>query len=833
MRVPLSWLADYVDLEMSSDELAHRLTMSGLKVDSIERIGADWDDVYVGAVVELAPHPTSTKPLHVAQVQVGGQTIVVVTGAQNVKLGDKVPVVRLGGLIPHGPDGEPMRIESRPMAGITSEGMLASARELGISDEHAGIYILPEDTPVGAPLRTILGGDVLDIETNPNRADTLSIIGVAREVAALTDQQITPADLDAIENVDWLDEDSISLQVDAPELCPRYTAVRIEGVQVKPSPSWMAQRLQAAGMRPINLIVDITNYAMLEYGQPMHAFDARALKGNRIVVRRAHEGERLTTLDGVVRELTAQDLVIADGEQAVAIAGVMGGESSEISDDTSDLILESANFDAVSVRRTAQSLGLRTEASSRFEKGLPPEQTELGARRFIQLLAQLSDSPLRVRRFSDRWIGRLEPREVAMPVRDVQRLIGITVPVQEAADRLSLLGFGVRYDDEQVIATVPFWRRGDIELSADLVEEVARLIGFDAVPATLPRQTLPPEALPLVLRLEGVVRHTLLAAGASEAVTHGLTSPAALLRLARSHVDDKTPLDDAWAKIVPNPAGVYEREALIQPIGLRNPATRDRQVMRLALLPSLLEVVARNVKHTDERISFFEIDNTFFMRPNNRELPYERRALALALSGRRSLISWADPRPTPFTFHDVKGMLVAVLQALRVPDWTVEPCAHPALHPGRSAVLRVGGHDVAYLGELHPDVALAFDVEGWPVQVAEVDLDALFVHAHEEIVFHPLPRYPAAFRDIAVVVDAQVPAARLIEIVRANGDQVLESASVFDVYHGGPLPAGKKSVAIGMTFRAPGATLTQEDVQTVTDRIVDALARELAAVLRD
>src|SRR5947209_2613819 len=331
MRVPVDWLADYVAIDLHVEELAHRLTMAGIKVETIERIGEAWNDVVVGHVLATEPHPTSRKPLTIATVDAGGETLTVVTGAPNVRPGDKAPLVRVGGLLPHGPDGGPMRIERRPMAGQDSEGMLASERELGISDEHTGIYILPADAPVGAPLRSVVGGDVLDIETNPNRPDALSIIGIAREAAAVTEQQMTLPALESMPgSIEWLDQESIPVAIEDRDLCPRYSALRIDGVGAAASPPHVAARLQAAGMRPISLLVDLTNYVMLEYGQPMHAFDATVLAGNRIVVRRAAEGERITTLDGAERVLSHEDLVIADGERAVGIAGVMGGENSEI-----------------------------------------------------------------------------------------------------------------------------------------------------------------------------------------------------------------------------------------------------------------------------------------------------------------------------------------------------------------------------------------------------------------------------------------------------------------------------------------------------------------------
>ncbi len=834
MRVPLSWLADYVDHELTTAELARRLTMSGLKVEAIEQPGAAWQDVVIGRVTELHPHPRSNKPLHVAQVSTGSDDITIVTGAQNVRLGDKVPVIPVGGLVPYGPDGQPLEIVPRPMAGITSQGMLASARELGISDEHSGIYILPADSPVGRPLTAIMGGDVLDLETVSNRPDTLSILGVAREVAAITEQQMTPPDLAALgDGITWLDEESIALDVQDRELCPRFSALRIEGVEALPSPSWLVERLQAAGQRPINVLVDLTNYVMLEIGQPMHAFDGARLATGRIGVRRSRPGESLRTLDGVDRALPPGTGVVTDGDQPTSVAGVMGGEESEIGEGTTTLILEAANWHPVSIRRAAQALGLRTEASSRFEKGQPAEQTVQSLLRYVQLLAQISEKPLRVARLVDVWEGNPVERTVAMPLRDLDRLTGVRIPAERAAEVLSLLGFDVTSDDDAITVGVPYWRRVDIEQSADVVEEVIRLVGFDTLPSTLPRRTMPPPALSAEMQWDTVVRERLLSGGASEISTHSLTSLSSTARLFRpGHDGQDYDLPETWAALVPNPLGVTAAKASTVPVRLLNPASTDRQILRMTLLPALLDVVSRNLKQSDEQLTFFEIDHTFFTRGS--ELPYERRSLALVLSGNRRPRTWADRSPGAYTFYDVKGMVEAVLRALRIVRGVrVEAAPHPALHPGRSAILYVDDQPAGYLGELHPQVAGTFDIAAFPAQVAEIDLDVLYAAANEDRPFTALPRYPAVYRDLAAVLNADVRSSDLMDVVNQAGGELLESARIFDVYQGEPLPSDKKSVAVEMVFRSGQTTLTQEDVASVMSRIVDHLDQRLGAALRD
>jgi len=833
MRVPIGWLADYVDHELTTADLARRLTMSGLKVEAIERPGALWRDVVIGQVTELQPHPRSNKPLYVARVSTGSHDITIVTGAPNVRLGDKVPVISVGGLVPYGPDGQPLEIVPRPMAGITSEGMLASARELGISDEHSGIYILPADSPVGAPLTAIMGGDVLDLETVSNRPDTLSILGVAREVAAITEQQVTPPDLAALGHmITWLDEESVSLDVQDHELCPRFSALRIEGVESLPSPFWLVERLQASGQRPINLLVDLTNYVMLEIGQPMHAFDGARLATGRLGVRRSRPGEFLRTLDGADRGLPPGTGVVTDGERPVSVAGVMGGEDSEIGNGTTSLILEAANWDPVSIRRAAQALGLRTEASSRFEKGQPVEQTVQALLRYVQLLAQISGKPLRVARLVDAWESKPLERTVTMPLRDLHRLTGVQISSERAAEALSLLGFDVDSDDDAIRVGVPYWRRVDIEQSADVVEEVIRLVGFDTLPSTLPRRTMPPPVLSPWMQWDNVVRDRLLSGGASEISTHSLTSLSSMARLFRPGQnchDLESP--ETWAALVPNALGVMAANASPLPVRLLNPATTDRQVLRMTLLPALLDVVSRNLKQSDEQLAFFEIDHSFFTREN--ELPYERRTLALALSGNRRSRTWADRSPGPHTFYDLKGMVDAVLDALGIPARRVEAAPHPALHPGRSAILYVDDQPAGYLGELHPQVADTFGIAASPAQVAEIDLETVYAAANGDRPFTPLPRYPAVFRDLAAVLDTEVRSSDVMDVVREAGGELLESARIFDVYQGEPLPADKKSVAVEMVFRSGETTLTQEDAASVMTRIVDRLDRRLGATLRD
>jgi len=832
MLVPLEWLADYVDLDLPVDDLALRMTMGGLNVDAVERRGQDWRGVVVGEVLDAQPHPSSRKPLLVTTVDVGGTETIIVTGADNVKQGDRVPVVQVGGSIPYGPNDETLDIVPRSMAGIMSYGMLASAGELGLTGESEGILILPQDFPVGVPLADVLGGVVLDIETNPNRPDTLSMIGVARDVAALTQQQATlPGVFAAGPDVIQAVQPSIAVAVEAPDLCPRYVALRIDGVRVDSSPLWLRTRIEAAGMRPINLIVDLTNYVMLESGQPLHAFDTRQIQGETIVVRRAHVGEQLQTLDGVDHLLTPDMLVIADRERAVAVAGVMGGQNSEIADDTTSIILESACFNPSSVRRTAKSLDLRTEASSRFEKGLPPEQAPLAAYRFLQLLVQVTATPLQVYAITDVNAGDVPVISVNMRLHDLRRISGVDIGMDTAAQKLSSLGFPVTIHDDALLSVdVPYWRRADIALPEDLIEEVVRLVGYENVPATLPHRTMPPVARSAAdIRLE-IVRERLLGIGITETMTGTLTSPVAMERLllADGANDQSRP---RWTECVVNRPGIGEHGAALEPIHLLNPPSNDRTMLRVSLLPSMLQVTAHNLKHTDELVAFFETAPTFFARTD--ELPYERPTLAIALAGVRLPRSWQHPAPSHYTFYDIKGVMEALCRDLGIGDYQVENGRHPALHPGRTGSLIVAGVQMATFGEVHPLVAQAYEIESSPVQLAEVDLDAIFSAASEDRRFRAAPRFPAAYRDLAVVVGNEVPAGEIVRLARNAGADMIESITIFDVYQGEPLLEGHKSIAFGMQLRGSEGTLTHAEIDHAMDRIVSELNRETGAVLRD
>jgi phenylalanyl-tRNA synthetase beta chain len=828
----LSWLADYVDLPESLDDLVHRLTMSGTEVEDVVVVGESWQDVTVAEVLSL-DRPEGSQHLSVARLSTGTSDLTAVTGAPNIEVGQKVPIVRLGGLIPHGPDGEPFVLQPREMMGITGEAMVLSERELGLSEEHSGILVLPSETTVGTPLTDVMGDSILDVDAK-GRTDELSVLGIAREIAAVTGVELRQPDSSQPQTVRIENVPSVAVEVLAPDLCPRYSALRVDGIHVSPSPSWLILRLESAGVRAINNVVDVTNFVMLETGQPLHAFDFNMIPEGRIIVRRSLPAETIMTLDGVERTLLPDTLVIADPEGPTGIGGIMGGGKSEVTDSTQSILIEAANFDRVNIRASARHLGLRTEASARFERGVPPELTAIAIARCVRLLAE-GGQGIVVHQLVD-VRGDLPPLpSMTFTPADIERLLGIAVPREDILAALDRLGFDTQTSGDAMTVVAPYWRR-DVEGTADIAEEVARMMGYDAIPETLPGQETQPAPLPPELAWENAVRETLWGISLTEAWTDTLTSPEALARLLPSGSSDAPD----WSSVIANPAGLSRHGAGADVMMLVNAPTTQRCALRISLLPHLLDVAARNLKHTHERIAFFEAARTFF--PRLDDLPYERRTLGIVLTEDREVRTWNRPAIT-FDFFDLKGIIVAVLNRLNLDDsgpdhgfQIVPPDAGQQrghLHPGRQARIIVGGSDAGFLGELHPLVAERFDIES-PIRayVAELDLDVLFAHARRKITLLPVPRFPTVKRDISVSFPANMPASAVEILVRDSGGTMLRGSRIVDLYQGSELGPGRRSIALFLEFQSDTGTLTQEEASEVQDRIVRRLEEELDGQLR-
>lgn len=793
MKLPLSWLDDYTDISgVSPLDYAHKMTMSGSKVESVIDMGAELDKVVTGKIIEIKPH-TNSDHLVICQIDVGSETLQIVTGAPNVKEGQIVPVALHGSTLPGG-----VHIKKGKLRGVESCGMLCSHEELGITAEELGyepeygILILPEDTQIGVDIKKIFGLDdtVIDFEITSNRPDCFSIIGLARESAATFNK---PFNLKAptYSSNDEDINDYISVDVQNPEKCMRYTAKMVKNVKIGPSPEWMVHRLKACGIRSINNIVDITNYVLLEYGQPMHAFDLRDIEAKKIIVRSAADGEVIKTLDENDRKLTADDLVISDGERAVAIAGVMGGFNSEVKPDTTAVIFESATFDGASVRLTAQRVGLRTEASSRYEKGLDVYNTMPAAERACQLVEELGCGEV-VGGVIDVFPKEKERTKLLLRPDKINAFLGTDVPTEKMFEILRTLEFDV--DEETMMITAPSFRP-DIEGEADVAEEIARFWGYDIIPTTaLKGETTVGMKNERQLACD-CISDTLTSQGYYEICTYAWSSPSVFDKL--SIAPDST---------------------LRNTVVITNPLGEDSSVMRTTTVDSMLDCLARNYNYRNESAKLFEIGRVYI--PTGDVLPDERAVITLGMYGEK------------YDFYDIKGACEAIISKMNIKKPAFAACRNNGTyHPGRTADIFAGGEKIGTVGQIHPTVAERYGLDK-PIYVAEISLEGVIAHSNAEVKYKQLPKFPAATRDIAMLVDADVPVAELEKIIVKNGGGLLESVNLFDVYMGKQIPDGKKSVAYSVVFRAADRSLTADEVNAVFDKILSGLEKNTGAQLR-
>jgi phenylalanyl-tRNA synthetase beta chain len=799
IRVPLSWLREYIDVTVPVDDLAHRLHMSGTEVKGIERRA--WDGIWVGRVADLAKHPNADK-LQLATIDYGeGRRRTVVTGATNLKPGSIVAYGEVGAEYVDGHTGERSVMKPRDMRGIKSEGMVLSEKELGLGEEHDGILLLDEKLTVGAPLSEALGETVLLLELQPNRPDCLGIVGIAREVSALLRQRLREPAGDALGRSA---PKGLDVRIDDAVACPRFAAALLDNVRTGPSPEWMQRRLVAAGMRPISNVVDITNYVMLELGQPLHAYDVREVKGGTLVARQARPGEHLKTLDGVDRALPEGTLVIADEQRALGVAGIMGGEDSEIRPDTTTVALECASFDPRSIGPTATRLGLRgasgSAAARRFSWQLSPDLVPLALARTVQLLREHAGA--RYAGVVDRYPRPRPPVEVRVPFAKFARHLGMELTREETVGALGSLAFAVTQSGDTLVARPPVVRT-DIGIPEDLVEEVARIVGYDRLPIHLPDGALPlVEAHPLQEFRERL-RDALIGMGLQETVSYSLIDPQWLERLSAD-----------GSAIAPCP------------LRIQNPTTPAQSAARPTLRASLLDTARRNLRHRDG-VAIFEIAPVYLAREH--DLPEERWIAAVLLAGIEHSGSWLGPARV-CDLWDLKAIVDGTFAKLRVRDAGAARPGAPGLHPGRSERRGPTDRDALVWGQLDPRVA---DLWGLPAEtfVAELDVAELQGRVSPPQVAPP-PRYPAANRDLAIVLDEARPYAAVEEAVRAAGKSVVESVSLLDVYRGPQVGEGKKSFAVRLVLRSPEGTLTDADVDRVVKRIEGRLLHQLGATIR-
>jgi phenylalanyl-tRNA synthetase beta chain len=809
MKVTANWLKKYVDFDWTTEELTERLTMLGLEVEGVEQTGGGFEGVVVAQVITRDPHPDADR-LSVCRVNDGKGERQIVCGAQNFKAGDKVPLILPGATLPPAKPGDkPFTIKVGKIRGVESKGMMCSPKELGVSQEADGLMILPADALVGQPFAEHLGGAepdvVFDLEVTPNRPDLNSVIGIAREIAALTSNPLRIPEVNLAESGADVST-AVDVRIADPELCPRYTARVVKGVKIGPSPDWLRQSLEAVGIRSISNVVDVTNFVMLEVGQPLHAFDYHLIAKNTngkptIVVRRAVDGETFTTLDDTEHELSADNLLIADEQKGIALAGVMGGLNTEINDQTVDVLIESAYFNPTNIRRTSKELNLRTDSSYRFERGADPEICDWASQRAAQLIVETAGGEL-MGGIVDVYPSPGSPREIRLRFDRTDALLGVAIPQAEQTRLLETLELSIVEPSIEDAATfrIPTWRV-DLKREADLIEEVARLYGVDRIPATPPRGAIGTNEFDKVYDDLGDVRRLLTGLGLSEAQGQTLISK----------VDAERTCDPG--DIVP----------------LANPLSSDMDVLRPSLLPGLLTMLQHNAHHQQRDVALFEIGRIF--RRKNGE-PSEHRRLAIAMTGNRGQPFWQDDSKL-VDAHDLKGMVDQLLDriGLRGLFFVRRDAATPLFVD--SAEVKLGGKlPLGELGQLQPSLARDLDLKH-PVFLAEFDLDQVLGRRPPQAGFKPLPAHPAIQRDIAMIVSEHINHEQVVQTVKKVRPDFLESVELFDVFRGRNIPEGRKSVAYTLTYRHAERTLKDKEANASHEKVVSALRDQLSAEIRE
>jgi phenylalanyl-tRNA synthetase beta chain len=869
MKLPLSWIRDYVDIKISPEELAQKLTFAGLEVEQMEYIGLprpagsratgerpelawDRDKIFVGEILTVEQHPNADRLTLVTVAYGASEPIKMVTGAPNIKIGGsgyKVALALEGSRLFDGhKDGwELATLKKSKIRGIESGSMVCSEKELALSDAHEGIILFPDDAPVGTPLADYLGDIVLDIKINPNMARCASVVGIAREIAALTGAKLKPVPQKMIAQGTPI-EDQVQVVIKNAELNPRFTAALIRGIEIKSSPFWLQRRLLMAGMRPISNIVDVTNYIMLEVGEPLHAFDYDKLvlrasgKPPTIITRLAEPGEELETLDGVKHKLDPFTILVCDTKGSLSIGGIMGGAESEVDVKTQNVLLEAAAWEYINIRRTMASQKMASEAGQRFSRGVHPAQASVGLKRAIGLMRELAGGEI-ARGIIDEYPNKPKKIVINLPVTEVKRQLGIEIPEKQIVKLLESLEFQVKRQKAKgksktlplasrpsplLRVTVPDHRL-DVDGTDDLVEEIARMYGYENIPISRMNDELPPQRENVDLEQEERLRDLLIDAGLQDVVTYRFTTTEreALLTLPGA----------------PRPA-LAPREY----VRIENPISADRAALRQSLIANLLDLTAANLRYRP-RVAVFEIGPVFWHRsaddvllprevatelPEDKgiRLPLERRRLTIVLTGARGETTWQGADTAPMDFYDLKGVLETLLSGLHLANASFVASSNSLFHPGRGAEIKLGDAVFGAFGELHPVVREKFDLPAQAVLVGEFDLDALFAHVSPTYKTSSLSRYPGVAQDLALIVDENVPADRVHTLIVQTGGALLQRATLFDVYRGDQVAKGKKSLAYALTFQATDRTLSDADATKVREKIVARLKREIGAEVR-
>ncbi len=801
MKVSLNWLKDYVDIGMDVKELVNLLTMGGLEVEEVISVGGGFDRIVVGVILAIRRHPNADR-LSLVEVGTSEEKFSVVCGATNIREGQKVPLALVGAKLPNG-----MEIRRSTIRGEVSEGMLCSEAELGLGEDASGIMILDPEIPLGLNLGEALGliDNILEISITPNRPDCLCMIGVAREIAALTNQSLRyPPTYLPSEGEDIYQKTSVTIL--DPHLCPRYVAKMIEGVKIGPSPYWIRNRLEKIGIRSINNVVDVTNYVMMEFGQPLHAFDFELLEESRIVVRRAKQDEEFVTLDGVKRKLDADMLMICDGVKPVAIAGVMGGLNSEIRDDTRIVLLESAYFNPVNNRLTSKKLGLETEAAYRFGRGVDYGGCLMAANRAAKMIHEIAGGQV-LKGSIDAYPNPIQPKPIRLNIKKVCQILGREIPASLIKTYLNNLELKVEEEDKDHLKVLPPSFRGDLEREIDLIEEVARMDGYDKIPLTLPKGPPSSEERIGSLSLEKKVSDIMIHHGFYEVITYSFTSP-------RSYDFMGLKMDDP-------------RRDYVQ---ILNPLNENLSIMRTSLIPGLLETAHYNLSWKNTDIKIYELKKVFLPRRGDR-LPMEVKFLSGVAVGMDRDLHWSSPQ-RQIDFYDMKGCLEDIFDALRIKGIKFRKAEDiPYLHPGKASRILLGEEFLGEVGEVHPNVLNHFEINR-KAYLFEINFELLAKYADETRRFQSLPKFPAVYRDLSIVIDEALEVERIEEAIWDFRQLFIDDVRLFDVYQGAPIPQNKKGVSFRIRYQAKDRTLTDEEVNQYHEKVTSRLREIFKVELR-
>lgn len=810
MQVSIKWLKDYIDFTETPEQLADKLTMAGIPVENVVDPGEGLEKVVTGRIEKLEPHQNSDH-LQICTMNVGlAENIIIVTGAQNVAEGQVVPVAMVGAHLPNG-----MKISKGKLRGVASNGMLCSAQELKLDleklpeEQKTGIFILPSDTPVGIPTKDVLGLNdvVLEFELTANRADCFSVFGLVREIAAITGNKPHFPEIKVNEDDNTKLNDIFSVEIADPDLCSRFSTRMLKNVKIGPSPEWMQQRLEGAGIRSINNVVDVTNFVMIELGHPMHAYDYDKITGKKLIARRAIEGEELHTLDDTSRKAKGEMLVIADSEKAAGLAGIMGGFETEITDTTTTVVLESADFYGPCIRRTARACGLSSEASGRFERGVDSETTIKALDRAAQLLQEMGACTV-CEGIVDVYPNPKQANYVTFTPEQINNHLGTNISKDVMLNIITSVGFDVTKDEnDEITVKVPSWRN-DVTCMADISEEIARLHGFDKIKSTLPNGVSMQGTQSAKQTFIDKVKASLSSQGLYETISFALTNEETFNKL-------NIPQDSPLRKAVP----------------IMNPLSDEYPLVRTTLLSSIFDNLARNLARKNDDVALFEVGSVFFPKALPvTELPDEVVKIAGAITGRRNAQGWNQTNDM-VDFYDAKGIIEELLANLRVTRYTVETGTHYAMHPGKTALFKKGRDVIATVGEVHPAVLSAYGITK-PVYIFELDATIVMKYMAKDLKYKALPKYPATSRDLAMLVDVDVNAADIEKAMTKAAGQNLTQITLFDVYTGKQVEEGKKSLAFSLTFQSNDKTLTDAEIDPAIEKIVAKLQKDFNANLR-